>query len=71
MRTPKKVVACGVPRLDATERPYRVRDKLTRARYYFESKNEANEFVDCVSTSEVTGEPLRQWSDRLVVERNK
>lgn len=52
-------------------RPWRVRDRHTRARYYFETKSEAETFVNDVSTSEITGEPLRQWSERLVVEKNK
>jgi len=52
-------------------RPWRVRDRLTRARYYFDTREEADAFFKDVSTSEITGEPLRQWEDRLVVERNK
>lgn len=54
----------------ASERPYRVRDKLTRARYYFDSRDEAERFVQDVSTSEITGEPLHRWAHRLVVEKN-
>jgi hypothetical protein len=55
----------------ADERPWRVRDRLTRARYFFDTREEAEAFASDVSTSEVTGEPLRQWEARLVVERNK
>lgn len=55
----------------ADMRPWRVRDRLTRARYYFDTREEADAFFKDVSTSEITGEPLRQWEDRLVVERNK
>jgi hypothetical protein len=54
----------------AAERPWRVRDRLTRQRYYFDTREEALRFVDDVATSEITGEPLAQWYDRLVVERN-
>lgn len=54
----------------ASDRPYRVRDKLTRARYYFDSRAEAEKFVHDVATSEITGEPLRQWAHRLIVEKN-
>jgi len=50
--------------------PWRVRDRLTRHRYYFDSRAEAESFIESVSTSEVTGEPLRQWADRLVAEKN-
>lgn len=57
----------GVP---ASARPYRVRDKLTRVRYYFDNRNDAERFVRDVSMSEITGEPLRQWEQRLVVEKN-
>lgn len=61
------------PRRDtkAKDRPWRVRDRLTRARYYFDTRGEALSFVEQVSTSDITGEPLRQWHDRLVVEKNK
>jgi len=55
----------------AADRPWRVRDRLTRQRYYFESRPEALAFVDNVSTSEITGEPLARWRDRLIVERNR
>jgi hypothetical protein len=55
----------------AADRPWRVRDRLTRHRYYFESRPEALAFVDNVSTSEITGEPLARWRDRLIVERNR
>ncbi len=55
----------------ADTRPWRVRDRLTRTRYYFDTREEADAFFKDVSTSEITGEPLRQWEDRLVVERNK
>lgn len=50
--------------------PWRVRDRLTRHRYYFDSRSEAERFIDTVSTSEITGEPLREWADRLVAEKN-
>jgi len=55
----------------AEQRPYRVRDRLTRARYYFDTRAEGLAFVDAVSTSEITGERLARWQDRLVVEPNK
>jgi hypothetical protein len=55
----------------AADRPWRVRDRLTRHCYYFESRPEALAFVDNVSTSEITGEPLARWRDRLIVERNR
>lgn len=58
-------------RARAEDRPWRVRDKLTRQRYYFESRPEAESFVSSVGTSELTGEPLRRWFDRMVVERNR
>lgn len=54
----------------ANEKPYRVRDRLTRARYYFNTRAECLAFVEDVSTSEITGEPLTRWQVRLVVERN-
>jgi len=53
-------------------RAYRVRDRLTRARYYFDTRAEGETFVEIVSTSEITGETLARWPEsRLVVERNK
>lgn len=57
--------------MNAEDRPWRVRDRLTRARYYFNARADALKFIENVSTSEITGEPLRQWSDRLVLEPNK
>lgn len=54
----------------AESAPWRVRDRLTRHRYYFQSRPEAERFIESVSTSEITGEPLRQWSGRLVAEKN-
>lgn len=58
-------------RARATDRPWRVRDSLTRHRYYFETRHEALAFVDSVSTSEITGEPLSRWRKRLIVEKNQ
>ena len=55
----------------AADRPWRVRDRLTRQRYYFDTHREAVAFVDSVSTSEITGEPLARWRDRLLVEKNR
>jgi len=54
----------------AESAPWRVRDRLTRHRYYFQSRSEAERFIESVSTSEITGEPLRQWAVRLVAEKN-
>lgn len=55
----------------AVDRPWRVRDRLTQHRYYFNTRSEALAFIDVVSTSDLTGKPLRQWLDRLIVERNR
>ena len=57
--------------IPADARHWRVRDRLTRARYYFDTRAEAAAFIETVSTSEITGEPLTRWQDRLIAERNK
>lgn len=55
----------------AGSRPWCVRDKVTQARYYVDTQAEAEALMDYMGTSEITGEPLRGWEGRLVVERNK
>lgn len=55
----------------AEDRPWRVRDRATRQRYYFDTRDEALRFVDDVSTSKITGEELSRWRNRLIVERNR
>ena len=53
-----------------TIKTHRVRDRLTRERTAFDSRPEAEAHRDLLSTSEITGEPLRRLENRLVVERN-
>lgn len=50
---------------------WQVRDRLTRERYPFATREAAEQFVADLTTSQITGEPLARWVGRLVVERKR
>lgn len=50
---------------------WQVRDRLTRERYHFATRDAAEQFVADLTTSQITGEPLARWMDRLVRKRDR